>query len=80
MGKMTWTDGGDELVGEGSFADFATALAWVNRVGALAEERDHHPDILLHGYRHVRLTLSTHTTGGVTAADHALAAAIDTLD
>jgi 4a-hydroxytetrahydrobiopterin dehydratase len=79
MAQMTWTDAGDALVGEGSFADFVSALAWINRVGAVAEQRDHHPDILLHGYRHVRLTLSTHTAGGVTEADHGLATAIDAL-
>lgn len=78
--QTTWTDASDALVGERTFADFAAALAWVDRVGAVAEARNHHPDILLHGYRHVRLTLSTHTSGTVTDADRGLAAAIDALD
>lgn len=77
--ETTWTDTGEALVGERSFADFATALAWVDRVGAVAEQRNHHPDILLHAYNQVRLTLSTHTTATVTDADRALAAAIDAL-
>ncbi|HUG55257.1 MAG TPA: 4a-hydroxytetrahydrobiopterin dehydratase [Vicinamibacteria bacterium] len=55
---------------------FAEALAFVNRVGALAEAADHHPDILVE-YRHVTLTLSTHDAGGLTAKDFALAAQID---
>jgi 4a-hydroxytetrahydrobiopterin dehydratase len=61
------------------FADFAEALAFVNRVGALAEERNHHPDIRLHGWNKVQLEFWTHTSGGVTDADHALADACDAL-
>jgi 4a-hydroxytetrahydrobiopterin dehydratase len=78
--RDTWKTEGDALVQERKFADFAAALAYVNAVGAVAEERGHHPDILLHGWNRVRLTLSTHDAGGtVTDADHALAAAIDAL-
>ena len=69
----------DRLRREYDFADFAEALAFVNRVGALAEERNHHPDILLHGWNQVRLEFWTHTAGGVTDADHALADACDAL-
>jgi 4a-hydroxytetrahydrobiopterin dehydratase len=77
----TWKTDGDALVCDRQFADFAAALAFVNAVGALAESRNHHPDILLHGWNNVRLTLSTHDAGStVTDADHALAAAIDALD
>ncbi len=74
-----WTHEDDALVRDFRFPDFKAALWFVNRVGDLAEERNHHPDILLHGYDKVRLTLSTHTAGGVTEADHELAAAIDDL-
>jgi 4a-hydroxytetrahydrobiopterin dehydratase len=59
--------------------DFAAALAFVNRVGEAAEAADHHPDILLHGWNKVRLTLSTHSAGGLTEADFDLAARIDGL-
>ncbi len=58
------------------FADFAGAMAFVNRVAELAEAANHHPDILLHGWNKVRLELSTHSAGRVTEADHALAARI----
>lgn len=69
----------DALVRDYEFRDFTTAIWFVNRVAELAEQRNHHPDILVHGYNHVRLTLSTHSEGGVTQSDHDLAAAIDGL-
>lgn len=76
-----WQDDGAALTKDFAFADFPAALAFVNAVGAVAEARNHHPDILLHGWRHVRLTLTTHDAGGaVTDADHALAAAVDALE
>ena len=61
------------------FKDFAEAMAFVNRVAGVAEERNHHPDILVHGWNNVRLTLSTHSEGGVTDNDRALAEQIDRL-
>jgi 4a-hydroxytetrahydrobiopterin dehydratase len=70
---------GGEIERELELADFATALAYVGRVGALAEEANHHPDILLHGWNKVRLTLSTHSDGGLTEADFSLAGKIDGL-
>lgn len=77
----TFRTDGDALVSDRELDDFAAALRFVNAVGALAEERDHHPDILLHGWNKVRLTLATHDAGStVTDADRALAAAIDEID
>lgn len=61
------------------FEDFAAAVAFVNRVAEVAEAANHHPDILVHGYKRVRLTLSTHSEGGVTESDLALAGRIDEL-
>ena len=74
-----WRNEGAAIVRDFRFPDFAAAIAFVNRVAEVAEQANHHPDILVHGYRHVRLTLSTHTSGTVTGADHRLAAAIDDL-
>ena len=68
------------LVLERKLEDFAGALNFVNGVGALAEAANHHPDILLHGWNKVRLVLSTHSEGGLTAADFSLAGEIDGLD
>jgi 4a-hydroxytetrahydrobiopterin dehydratase len=64
---------------EWKLADFAAAIAFVGRVAALAEQANHHPDILLHGWNKVRLTLSTHSEGGLTDADFQLAGEIDRL-
>ena len=61
------------------FSNFAAALAFVNRVAEVAEEANHHPDILIHGWNKVRLTLSTHDKGQITDNDHALAKKIDDL-
>ncbi len=69
---------GGHLVRDFVFADFVEAMAFVNKVGALAEERGHHPDILVQ-WNKVRLELWTHTAGGVTEKDEALAEAIGLL-
>lgn len=73
------TDAGVAIVRERTFADFKTAMAFVNAVAELAEAADHHPDILLHGWNKVRLTLSTHSAGGLTEADFQLAGETDLL-
>ena len=64
---------------EWTFADFAGAIAFADRVAAAAEAANHHPDILVHGWNKVRLELSTHSEGGLTEADFELAARIDLL-
>jgi 4a-hydroxytetrahydrobiopterin dehydratase len=74
-----WERDGDEIVREWKLADFAAAIAFVNRVAEVAEAANHHPDILLHGWNKVRLTLSTHSEGGLTDADFRLAGQIDGL-
>jgi 4a-hydroxytetrahydrobiopterin dehydratase len=71
-----WEQLGDALCKQYSFADFASAMAFANRVAAIAEELDHHPDILIE-YDAVTLTLSSHDAGGITARDFRLAARID---
>jgi 4a-hydroxytetrahydrobiopterin dehydratase len=74
-----WHHEDEALVRDFTFPNFSAAIWFVNRVAEMAEERNHHPDILVHGYNNVRLTLSTHSEGGVTEADHGLADAIDAL-
>jgi 4a-hydroxytetrahydrobiopterin dehydratase len=73
-----WTVEGGALTCERTFADFAAAVAFVNRVAALAEAQGHHPDIDIR-YRRVRLALTTHDAGGLTGRDFDLAARIDAL-
>ena len=60
------------------FPDFKTALAFVNRVGAVAEEQGHHPDILL-AWGKAEITLWTHKIDGLSESDFILAAKIDAL-
>lgn len=74
-----WERDGDAIAREWKLADFAAAIGFVNRVAELAEEAGHHPDILVHGWNKVRLQLSTHSAGGLTDADFALAERIDGL-
>jgi 4a-hydroxytetrahydrobiopterin dehydratase len=79
LASSPWRREGEAIVLEVERADFAAAVALVNEVARLAEEANHHPDILLHGWNKLRLTLSTHSEGGLTAADFELAAKIDGL-
>ena len=60
------------------FPDFAQGLAFVNRVGELAEEQGHHPEIFL-TWGKVRIDIWTHKVGGLTESDFILAAKIDAL-
>ena len=73
-----WERHGDMLVRSWQFPSFRRALEFVNQVAALAESKDHHPDIVL-SYRQVRLELSTHSEGGLTLSDFAFASAINAL-
>ena len=66
------------LCKEWTFPDFAQALAFTNRVGALAEEEGHHPDIYL-TWGKVKLEITTHDVGGLTENDFILAAKCDGL-
>ena len=61
-----------------AFPDFVQALAFVNKVGALAEEQGHHPDILL-TWGKAEITLWTHKVDGLTESDFIMAAKIDKL-
>ena len=78
-GLDAWSRAGATIVRDHKVADFAAAIAVVNAVAAVADELDHHPDILVHGWNRLRLTLSTHSAGGLTAADFALAERIEVL-
>jgi len=69
----------DSIVCDLKFADFAGAIAFVNLVAEVAERANHHPDIQVHGWNRVRLTLSTHSEGALTDADFELAGEIDRL-
>jgi 4a-hydroxytetrahydrobiopterin dehydratase len=73
-----WAEVDGALEREFLFADFAEALAFVNRVGELAEAENHHPDIEIHWNR-VKLRWWTHVANAITERDHALAAKTERL-
>ena len=73
-----WRRERDALTKTFELSAFVRAIALVNEVAELAEEMDHHPDMLIE-YRKVTFTLSTHDAGGITEKDVALARAIEGL-
>jgi 4a-hydroxytetrahydrobiopterin dehydratase len=74
-----WHREGDEIVRDWQLENFGQAIEFVNRVADAAEEANHHPDILIHGWNKVRLSLTNHSAGGLTAADFTMAERIDAL-
>jgi len=73
-----WTRIGSAITRSWEFEDFVGALAFINKVGALAEAMNHHPDIV-NSWNKVTLTLTTHDRGGLTELDFELAKKIDAL-
>ena len=76
-------EGWDEIDGalerRFQFGNFTQALGFINRVGAAAEEADHHPDVTLHDYKFVTVRWRTHSADAVTDLDHELAHRSNTL-
>jgi 4a-hydroxytetrahydrobiopterin dehydratase len=73
-----WTRSGGSITCTVELADFREAMLYTGAVAYLAERANHHPDVLIQWNR-VTLTLSTHSEGGLTAADMALAGQISAL-
>jgi 4a-hydroxytetrahydrobiopterin dehydratase len=71
-----WEREGDDIQKVFEFDDFVTSIKFVNDVAKLAERYDHHPDIDIR-YNKVRLSLSTHSEGGLTARDFDIANEIE---
>ncbi|UWZ83557.1 4a-hydroxytetrahydrobiopterin dehydratase [Occallatibacter riparius] len=71
-----WAEKNSEITRTFEFRDFKAALAFVNKVGELAENAGHHPDIDIR-WNKVKLALTTHDAGGLTNKDFDLAAKID---
>jgi len=71
-----WAADRERIVRRFDFKNFAESLEFVNKVGAIAEDADHHPDITF-GWGYAEISLTTHDRGGVTDVDFALARAID---
>ena len=79
LAATQWRREGDSILLDVECKGFHSAMALANAVADAANEANHHPDILVHDYKHVRLTLSTHSAGGITENDFALARTIDGL-
>jgi 4a-hydroxytetrahydrobiopterin dehydratase len=74
--RSGWERHGDEIRKRFERASFADAIAFVVRIGFLAEAANHHPDLDIR-WRTVAVALTTHDSGGLTGLDLALAASID---
>ena len=74
-----WSVAGDEksISREFKFEDFVTAVVFITDVAHVAEEEGHHPDLNLHDYKFVTVTLSTHAIHGLSENDFIMAAKID---
>jgi 4a-hydroxytetrahydrobiopterin dehydratase len=72
-------DEGKKIEKKFKFKDFKDALSFVNKVGEIAEEEGHHPEIKL-GYGKVEIELSTHAVGGLSVNDFILATKIDQIN
>jgi 4a-hydroxytetrahydrobiopterin dehydratase len=73
-----WSREGDAITKTYKFGKFADGISFVQRIAAAADKADHHPDIDIR-YTKIRVALSTHDAGGITAADAKLAGEIERL-
>jgi 4a-hydroxytetrahydrobiopterin dehydratase len=74
-----WTRDGDALVRTVKRRDFRDAVALIDAIADEAERANHHPDLCLRRYRTVEIRLTTHSEGGITQRDVALARSIEKL-
>jgi 4a-hydroxytetrahydrobiopterin dehydratase len=74
---MNWKEENNKLQKSFEFDNFKKALDFVNEVGTIAERSQHHPDISIHDYNKVDISLTTHDKGEVTDKDHLMADGID---
>ncbi len=68
-----WKVENNSLVKEFQFVDFYNALSFVVKIGVEAEKLNHHPEILIHSYNKVKVTITSHDKGGITETDLRLA-------
>jgi 4a-hydroxytetrahydrobiopterin dehydratase len=78
--RLPWEREGDEIAREWRFEDFSEAIAFVGRVAEAAEDANHHPDIYVHGWNKVKLSLTNHSAGGLTETDFEMAERFDELE
>lgn len=76
---MDWQENDSYLEKNFSFDTFVEAISFVNKVAEIAEQLNHHPEILLHNYNQVRIQTTTHGESKVTQKDYNLTKQIDSL-
>jgi len=75
-----WTLGDDgQLHADYTFKNFMQAMMFTNAIALLAQAADHHPDLFIHDYKHLSVTVMTHSENGITDRDFNLIAQIDAL-
>ena len=74
-----WFYSDNHIIREFQFKDFKEVLSFVIKVGEAAEVLDHHPDILMHGWNKVKISITTHNERGITDKDFLLAEKIESL-
>ncbi|MGA2221136.1 MAG: 4a-hydroxytetrahydrobiopterin dehydratase [Verrucomicrobiia bacterium] len=74
-----WQREGDAITKEFVLGGFTEAAQFIAKIAPIAEAMDHHPDVQLFRYKHVKIILTTHSAGGITQNDFDLAAKIDQL-
>jgi 4a-hydroxytetrahydrobiopterin dehydratase len=79
LDHWTLADTGDLITRKINGKSFVKVIEIVNRIAALAEEQQHHPDLHVTGYRHLQVDLTTHAIGGLSQNDFIVAAKIDEL-
>ncbi len=76
---MDWKIIKGKLSKEFEFNDFTEVIKFVNKIASLAEKENHHPDLFIHSYKKLRITLFTHSENKITEKDYDLADKIDGL-
>ena len=74
---MNWKTENSKWVKEFEFQNFGEAVEFVKKIVPFAENANHHPDVLIHSYKKVRVELMTHSEGKITEKDYELAKKID---
>lgn len=78
--KMKWKTEDNKLVKEFEFGSFKEAINFVNKILPIAEEMNHHPDLFIHSYKKLKVSLFTHSEDKITEKDYTLAKKIDGLE
>ena len=74
-----WKFNNEKIEKEYQLKDFGEALVFVNKVGQIAEGMDHHPDILIHSWNKVKISVATHSENGITKKDFELAKKLESI-